>query len=412
MPDVAIDLGNKENVRPEPEPSGDPVLSPLIMGAMYIYKFTHGLIPPIIVDIVVKENGVQFKLQKFNFINVAWVLFLFITGLVICSLSGFLLLKKFYFPKETNVDILDILFLIGNLSVGLFLFVLIINALVNHNLIYYLNVVLANQMELRYKRYIREGMDTPGILLFNYMFWTNAIGHPMALILSCFGRNIFYKIFEELYLPHPYHQTELEIIFFSMFSLVILQGGFCIFFKAVGIGVTVASLLLVTLTAYMKTLIGEEIPQKLFLRYYIHLEILGAIGRKFTSNLCLHFVAWTIPFFSIVAWFTIRCAKIMPPTFIVAAALCFIDGMGLAIQITSEMAKVREFSSVIVRSERSRFHSFNTKKYSFYYTLKWRAQQALPAYCGENFVMSKEAVVIYVRVFVDTVINLLLLVRP
>jgi len=48
---------------------GNFCLSPLIMQAMNLYEFTFGLIPPLIVDIKVRKKDVQFKLQKFNFLE-------------------------------------------------------------------------------------------------------------------------------------------------------------------------------------------------------------------------------------------------------------------------------------------------------------------------------------------------------
>jgi len=60
----------------------------------------------------------------------------------------------------------------------------------------------------------------------------------------------------------------------------------------------------------------------------------------------------------------------------------------------------------------ARVHTFNSRRHNYFYTLKWKAQQPLPAYCGEQFQMSTEAVMLYLEVISSNVTNALLLIKP
>jgi len=198
----------------------------------------------------------------------------------------------------------------------------------------------------------------------------------------------------------------------TLISLVLLEVGAIIFFKILFIAVTVAIVLGISTNSYLFSLGSRKLSGKNVLRYYEHLMIIAMLGRTFVAFLCLSFVAWTVPFFSTIAWFSVRCAGIMPAFVIVAASAGFVGGVGLAIQILYQMANVRVISDNFIKSQRARFHTFNSRRYNYFYTLKWKAQQPIPAYCGEQFQMSREAVILYLEVIITNVTDALLLIKP
>jgi len=140
--------------------------------------------------------------------------------------------------------------------------------------------------------------------------------------------------------------------------------------------------------------------------------IFAMLGRTFFAFICLSFVAWTTPFFSRIAWFFVRCAGVVLAFVALASSACFAGGVGLAIQTLHQMAHERIFSDKLIKSQRAQVYTHNSRKIIYFYTLMWRVQQPIPAYCGAQFQMSREAVKLDLEVIITNVTNALLLIKP
>lgn len=90
-------------------------LTPLLLQAFDIYKYTYGFVPPVFADISVTKNGnvtlkiLSWKHEKLKLVNS--IVFVSI-GLLLCSGISFTILKKFFTPNTTSLSILEIAVLV------------------------------------------------------------------------------------------------------------------------------------------------------------------------------------------------------------------------------------------------------------------------------------------------------------
>jgi len=103
------------DVRIEIQPSNTDnhsILTPFIKNALLIYKYSYGLIPPLLVDLDLRENDVQIKLQNKNCANVAWFIFVFVIGFLFQIGMVMVLAKSFFLPAKASVDTVELLALL------------------------------------------------------------------------------------------------------------------------------------------------------------------------------------------------------------------------------------------------------------------------------------------------------------
>jgi len=263
-----------------------------------------------------------------------------------------------------------------------------------------------------YARHHARG-DLTGIFLINYMAGTLMFGVPLPLLVSFVGFNPCYVILEEFFLPHPYDQTSLQILFAFIFSFIILEGIVSIFYKGAGIAITVALLLCLAPKSYLLTLSNvKTLEQDQYLRFYRYLQVFAKLGKTFIGSMTISFVSYSQVCLTIIAWFTVRCVEIVPTYFVIGGAISFLGGLGLQVFILCEMASAHIISASFVKTQRARFHSYNRGRRTYIYTLGWKSRHPVAAYCGEQFIFTKDSIMAYLEMLSTNVTNAVLLIIP
>jgi len=144
------------DVRIEISPSitgNQSILTPLIKKALLLYKYSYGLIPPLLVDLDLRENDVQIKFQKKDCLNIVWFLFVFVVGILIQFGMVMVLAKSFFLPAKATVETIELLSLVQIFFGLVLLYALSIIVWLHYDKLVFLNQLFANELEFRKKKF-------------------------------------------------------------------------------------------------------------------------------------------------------------------------------------------------------------------------------------------------------------------
>lgn len=173
------------------------------------------------------------------------------------------------------------------------------------------------------------------------------------------------------------------------------------------------SVLLIHLRNHVETLNQiVNIRESVILRYFITCRTFACITEKLISDLLFILMVLEQVILTTFSWLTINCVRILPMFLIVGASIAFICMLGFIITVLKVGLYIRLYSRQILRKKQGQYFGHNRLKCSYYYTAKWRAQKELHVSCGNCFVISKDAVTIFITVMNTNITNAVLLVIP
>lgn len=249
-----------------------------------------------------------------------------------------------------------------------------------------------------------------GIILF---------GTPAPVVMATFGLNSISRIFSDLNIAgDPYTRSTPKIIFFELISFAVFVTDIFMFSKYMFIFNLVPCQMAVAVTSSFHMFNQRNAApfpnEDILLHHFESVRLVIKIAKDFIGWQSLNTIVLSEVLLTIAAWLCINCYRIIPEYFVATMAAMFGGCLGTAIFILTLMANSRDVSGKIIRKKQGQFSRKSYPEISSrkYYSLKWKAQQPLPLFCGTHFAIDRYAVMNFANVLMDNTTNAVLVVIP
>ncbi len=146
------------------------------------------------------------------------------------------------------------------------------------------------------------------------------------------------------------------------------------------------------------------------LRSYRELFLLHNVVAPTTNSIASIIVIFSLVVLSVFMWLAVNCYYVIPFVFVCISFTAFVVGIGLILNVMLLLAWFRNKSIFLIKDNLERHYSFAGGRKGYIWKM-WRAMQPLPINCGHKFAFTKDAVVNYMRVLTDAVVNVSLLFK-
>ncbi|CAL8069350.1 unnamed protein product [Orchesella dallaii] len=394
------------------------LITPLLRLAIQIYRLTIGSPPSVFGDLYLVPNCRTTGVAQFQTIKITWknLPFLLIgtANLLLPFVGcGYMLLKKFIYRDKMNLDTINLIIFIAFFISALVILTSFRDFCILRDEIPFVNNLLSNALRFQLLPKNDDYVDYSGYALCYLIIGIVVFPLPGSVVATFYNLNPFQHIINETVLPHPYFHTLTMVVLRNVVSWLLLSSVlWLLFVRILFLAIAGPILASVTLDAQIQSLIKGRLSERQILRNYIRLWLLLAEIQLLLNRIIFLLISWSQVFILLLVWASIRCFDILPKFMLVGAFAAMIGGIGLATLLLISSSNIRLNSLRLVNSKRCKYHGYNRHRSNYYYTLKWRAQQAIPLSCGTHFKMSMDAVMIYLKVLTENALNAILLIIP
>jgi len=163
---------------------------------------------------------------------------------------------------------------------------------------------------------------------------------------------------------------------------------------------------------HLKILSDETYSPMETIKFYTQLQLVLTITRKVVSQITLDMVLMSQFGLCALLWFLVNCFDILPGAMLIFAVACIVVVLSMAILLLCLGIDGRVHSQRLICKFVAKYTGSHTSRAFRYYSMKWKAQQPLPFYCGERFSLSEDAIMNYLAVLCDNASTIILLYHP
>lgn len=388
-------------------------VTPWTYMALKMYQYTYGLLPGVVVDVELDSHNFRVRNKFKNWFEIAWTSI--VTGIAIIAMCviGLLVADNLFHFQAMQMSLFQAVICNGILVCIVSMLATITVFRTNRFLYNYLNNFFRNELGFRFRRNTAS-FDLPGFLLVYFMTGAIFFGLPLPVLLWYLELDPIQVFLERFILSKAYFRGNLEIVFSTIFSLIGTMIGFYIIVKIVFLALVTPIFMGISADSFFYTLTSDALiySENEFISHFVCLRILCMLAREFISYLTLDLVTWSQFFLTGCAWISVHGFQVLPIFVVTTTSAAFVGGLGMAICILHNTTNARLLSIEIIDRQKNRWYTLARSKMTYYYFVKWKAQQPLPINCGQNFALSKDAIMNYLDVLSVNVTNAVLLIQP
>ncbi len=236
---------------------------------------------------------------------------------------------------------------------------------------------------------------------------------PLPLLLVYRHLDPIYIIARELFLPPLIYWNVYHILGMYTFSFLFCLIGCFVVIKFLFILILVFVVKINHIKTYTNTFLNLLNPNEYeLLNFYTMLRIFVILFQHVISELTLYVVVWSEIVLTIMAWLFVNGFSHLPVLILLTTLAGFIGGLVMAICVFKILLYARLNGGELVKRKSHQFHGHDRTRRSYYFTIKWKAQNELRINCGSCFAFSKGALHNYLTVLNTNTTNAVLLVKP
>lgn len=247
-----------------------------------------------------------------------------------------------------------------------------------------------------------------------FMIGINVFIIPCPLVHWFFDLDPVFVVMNYLVLPDAYYRSWNTIVACELLAMLIDLILIYIIFKYLFIILVYLIMLGLQFKQYTKALILQvrNHTEPELISFYMIVSVMLMIIRDFMCQQILYGLTFVQFILTLFAWLSINAFHSLPSFIIAAVGAAFVGGIGIVIVLLRILLFARLYSKQLVNQKRKRWAMNSSRKRTYYYTVKWKAQMELQINCGEQFAINEYAVNNYLFMLTTNVTNAILLITP